>query len=96
MRGAQTLSLAGHRAMLLGPLKAAAAPRPPLVLIGGTAQWLDSWTGHLTALAGKRKVLLYETRGQAGAFAQEGSAQKDVADCRLGTHADDFCESDGP
>ncbi len=85
MRGAQTLSLAGHRAMLLGPLKAAAAPRPPLVLIGGTAQWLDSWSGHLTPLARERQVLLYELRGQAGATSTLG-----VDNCGLAKQAEDM------
>lgn len=82
--------LAGHRAMLVGPMRATDASLPPLVLLGGTAQWLDSWTGHLTALAAKRRVLLYETRGQGCAFAQQGSSQLDVMDCGLDTHADDF------
>lgn len=81
------MNLAGHRAILLGPLRPAADTAPPLVLLGGTAQWLDSWTGHLTALAAKREVLLYETRGQGGAFA---SSALDVSTSSLDVHAADF------
>ncbi len=58
--------------------------RPPLVLLGGTAQWLDSWQGHLTELAQSRRVLLYETRGQGGAFVAADAAQADVTNCSLG------------
>ena len=63
----RNMLIRGHRAVRLGPLRPPAVPRPPLVLIGGTAQWIDSWTGHLKALARQRQVLLYETRGQGGA-----------------------------
>ena len=73
---ASPIALLGHRALLLGPTDASAlslAPRPPLVLLGGTAQWLDSWTGHLSALARRRRVLLYETRGQGGGLAAAGT-----------------------
>lgn len=75
----------GHRALLLGPLKANCAPRPPLVLLGGTAQWIGSWMGHLTPLARERHVLCYETRGQAGA-----TSSLDVTDCTLQRHATDM------
>ena len=78
-------SIRGHRAVTLGPLRPPAVPRPPLVLIGGTAQWIDSWTGHLKALARERQVLLYETRGQGGA-----TSSLDVTCCDLRTHAEDF------
>jgi len=78
-------TLHGHRALLLGPLRPNAAPRPPLVLLGGTAQWIGSWMGHLTPLARERKVLCYETRGQAGA-----TSTLDVADCTLQRHATDM------
>ena len=86
MRGT-ALAIRGHRAVTLGPLRPPAnfPPRPPLVLIGGTAQWIDSWTGHLKALARERQVLLYEARGQGGA-----SSSLDVSCCDLRTHAEDF------
>ena len=84
MRGTP-LVIRGHRALKLGPLKPPAVPRPPLVLIGGTAQWIDSWTGHLKALAKERQVLLYETRGQGGA-----TSSLDVSRCDLAQQADDF------
>ncbi len=58
--------------------------------MGGTAQWLGSWSGHLTALAQSRRVLLYETRGQGGAFAAAESEQANVVDCSLRRHAEDF------
>ena len=70
-------TLCGHRTLLLGPTRPQ-AQRPPLVLLGGTAQWLDSWSGHLTSLSRERQVLLYETRGQAGA-----TSLLDTADCSL-------------
>ena len=82
--------IAGHRALLVGPMRTDVPSRPPLVLMGGTAQWLDSWQGHLTALAQSRRVLLYETRGQGGAFAAADAAQADVTDCSLPRHAEDF------
>ena len=84
-------TICGHRALMLGPLRPG-PERPPLVLLGGTAQWLDSWTGHLSALAQKRKVLLYETAGQGGGFAGESpkASQYDFTDCTLPRHARDF------
>ena len=85
------VSLAGHRALLCGPTSSQPL-RPPLVLLGGTAQWLDSWTGHLSALARRRRVLLYETRGQGGGLATPGTRQLDNADVGLSQHADDFWE----
>ena len=78
----------GHRAILVGPRSSASVEQPPCVLLGGTAQWLDSWTGHLSALSAKRQVLLYETRGQGGAFATGNQA--DLSDCTLPRHAEDF------
>ena len=81
----RNMLIRGHRAVRLGPLRPPAVPRPPLVLIGGTAQWIDSWTGHLKALARQRQVLLYETRGQGGA-----TSSLDVSCCDLRTHAEDF------
>ena len=79
----------GHRAMLVGPRSASSGSQklPPVILLGGTAQTLDSWQGHLTALSSKRKVLLYETRGQGGAFADGGLS---LEDCSLEKHASDF------
>ena len=84
MRGTPLL-VRGHRAVRMGPLKPPAVPRPPLVLIGGTAQWIDSWTGQMTALARERQVLLYETRGQGGA-----TSSLDVSRCDLAQQAEDF------
>eukprot|EP00966_Prymnesium_polylepis_P206248 4779092-Prymnesium_polylepis.3 len=80
-----TTRLHGHRALLLGPTRAKAAAKPPLVLLGGTAQWIDSWMGHLSSLARERQVLVYETRGQAGA-----TSSLNPADCSLGRQAADF------
>jgi hypothetical protein len=90
--------LNGHRAILMGPTAVPAAagseqqPRPPpLVLVGGTAQWLDSWAGHLPALAKERQCLLYEARGQAGGMRdRDGLPPLDLSDCTLPQHADDF------
>lgn len=81
------LTFVGHRTMLAGPSRPSAVARPPLVLLGGTAQWVDSWTGHFSPLARERQVLVYETRGQAGA-----SSTLDVTDCSLERHADDFAQ----
>ena len=77
--------IAGHRALLVGPMRTDVPSRPPLVLLGGTAQWLDSWQGHLTALAQSRRVLLYETRGQGGAFAAASEPTSPPAPGRLST-----------
>lgn len=76
----------GHRALLLGP-KLRGEPQNPVLLLGGTAQWLDSWMGHLSALARTRQVLLYETRGQGGKFA-DGSLS--LEDATLPQHAEDL------
>lgn len=92
MRGSVTppiIALQGHRALLVGPTISQDV-KPPMVLLGGTAQWLDSWTGHLTALARHRRVLLYETRGQGGGFAVPGTRQADEVDVGLTQHAEDF------
>jgi pimeloyl-ACP methyl ester carboxylesterase len=56
-----------------------------VVLLGGTAQWVDSWIGHISALARERRVLVYETAGQGGA-----SSSLDVSNSSLFRHADDF------
>lgn len=97
--------ISGHRAVVLGPrLRAGEERKTPLVLLGGTAQWLDSWTGHLSALARARTVLLYETAGQGGGLSRVETAgqgggltsltrdlsQLDVADATLPRHAADF------
>ena len=85
-RGLQTETLCGHRCRLAGPAQPLVPPRPPLVLIGGTAQTIDSWAGHVPKLSRHRLVLCYETAGQAGAF----NAPFDLTDCGLGRHAADF------
>ena len=91
VQGLSVTNINGHRAVLLGPrsTRSENANRPPLVLLGGTAQWIDSWTGHLSALSTKRQVLIYETRGQGGAFA-DGSLS--LEDAGLPQHAKDFRE----
>jgi len=94
------LTIHGHRALVVGPIRpqshlVAGQLRPPLVLMGGTAQWLDSWQGHITALAQSRRVLVYEIRGQGGGLAApdgESNQQYDVADCSLPRHAADFAD----
>lgn len=85
------LELGGHRAVLCGHPGDGSVP--PLVLIGGTAQWLDSWAGHLPAFARGRQCLAYEPRGQAGgARALAGMPDLDLTDCSLAAHASDFWE----
>ena len=37
---------------------------PPLIIIGGLTQTLASWGDHARALAQRREVVVYETRGQ--------------------------------
>ncbi len=84
------LVVGGHRALLHGPLDGSVA-RPPLVMVGGTAQWLDSWAPHLSGLARQRQILVYETRGQAAALRErEGLPPHDLTDCTLRAHAADF------
>lgn len=90
MGGFPLTSIAGHRALVCGPTVSQTPSLPPIVLLGGTAQWIDSWTGHLTALARKRRVLLYESRGQGGGLATPGTRQCDDMDVGLRQHADDF------
>jgi pimeloyl-ACP methyl ester carboxylesterase len=58
-------------------------------MVGGTAQWLDSWAGHLPTLARDRQCLLYEARGQAGGM-RGGLPPLDLSDCTLSQHANDF------
>ena len=88
--GSRVSVLNGHRALLVGPLRANAPSNPPLLLLGGTAQWLDSWQGHLTALAQSREVLVYETRGQGGGLAAEDQRQHLVDGVGLPQHAEDL------
>lgn len=87
-RNVEPTYLRGHRCKLVGPLKKLApgsSPKPPLILIGGTGQWLDSWTGHVSALARDRAVFVYDARGQGAA-----TSSLDVSDCRLSQHVADF------
>ena len=89
----EVITLSGHRAMLVRPPEALSDAQPPLVLLGGTAQWLDSWAGHLATFARRRSVILYETRGQGGGFQKDSlERQFDYVDCSLPRHAQDFAE----
>ena len=86
-----TAVLCGHRVLLAGPKRITAVRRPPVVLIGGTAQNLDSWGGHLSFLCRERRVMILEARGQAGRYREEaGLPQLDLGDCSLAAHATDF------
>lgn len=38
--------------------------KPPLILIGGTAQTTQSWVGHIQPLSKERRLIIYEARGQ--------------------------------
>lgn len=56
---------------------------PPLVLIGGTAQVINSWVGHTSALARERRLIIYEARGQ-------GKTELDLEGATMPTHVGDF------
>lgn len=71
-------ALAGHRAVLIP----AASDFTPLVLIGGTGQWVDSWTTHVSGFR-DRPLLLYETAGQ-------GKVAHDLSDMTLTRHTRDL------
>jgi len=58
---------------------------PPLVLIGGTAQTIASWVGHIHGLSRKRRLIVYETRGQGR------TTDLDLSDASLAVHVEDFC-----
>lgn len=56
---------------------------PPLMLIGGTAQVINSWVGHTSAFAKDRRFIIYEARGQ-------GRTELDLAGASMATHVEDF------
>lgn len=58
--------IGAHRCLRIGPFRDAKgeAHRPPLVLLGGTAQTIESWVGHSQALARDRELVIPELRGQ--------------------------------
>lgn len=61
---------------------------PPLVLIGGTAQVINSWVGHTSFLARERRFIIYEARGQ-------GRTELDLAGASMPAHVEDFKRSVG-
>ncbi len=64
-----------------GPTGATTAP--PMVILGGMTQTLQSWGGQIRAFAQDRQVVVYETRGQGG-------TELDVSDVRPPVHIQDF------
>ena len=68
------------------PACPAAAPSPPVVMFGGTAQTLDNLVGHHIALAQSRAVLQYDLRGQGRITSLP------LTDCRLEQHVADYAE----
>jgi pimeloyl-ACP methyl ester carboxylesterase len=65
---------------------------PPLVLLGGTAQTINSWIGHYPALSRHREVFCVELRGQGpprgqGAF---DARLPPVLDVSLSTQTEDL------
>lgn len=59
-------------------------PPPPLVLIGGTAQSINSWVGHMHALSKDRRLIIYEARGQGK------TTGLDLEKASIQTHIEDF------
>ncbi|KAM3568837.1 hypothetical protein VYU27_009050 [Nannochloropsis oceanica] len=57
---------------------------PPIILIGGTAQVITSWQGHIQALGKNRRLIIYEARGQGR------RTLLDLTQASLGTHIEDF------
>jgi hypothetical protein len=57
---------------------------PPIILIGGTAQVIASWQGHIQALGKDRRLIIYETRGQGR------RTVLDLNKASLDTHIEDF------
>jgi len=55
-------TLQGHRCLRLPAARPAG--KPPLVVLGGTAQTVHSWVGHVQALSRDRDLLILELRGQ--------------------------------
>jgi len=58
---------------------------PPVIILGGMAQTLSSWVGHLSAIAKKRDVIAVELRGQG-----PHNAALSVEDVRLEVQANDL------
>lgn len=67
-----------------GPCSCSTNDVPPLVLIGGTAQVIASWLGHIQALAKDRRLIIYEARGQGR------RTDLDLEQACLTTHIEDF------
>lgn len=67
-----------------GPCTCSTIDAPPLILIGGTAQVIASWLGHIQALGKDRRLIIYEARGQGR------KTDLDLKQASLDTHIEDF------
>lgn len=56
--------IGNHRVVVVPAVEKGPTPFPPIVLLGGTAQTAQSWTGHLPGLSRWRDVVYLELRGQ--------------------------------
>jgi hypothetical protein len=55
----------GHRCLIIPAMKLDETRKPPpIILLGGTAQTIQSWVGHYNFFARHRDVIAVELRGQ--------------------------------
>ena len=88
MAAARAVAVATAGGSVLCLLRRAELPcgRPPLVLLGGTAQTIASFVGHHAHLARRRDLVHYEARGQGAATTLP------LDDCGLEAHVRDLDE----
>ncbi|GMI61654.1 hypothetical protein ScalyP_jg10023 [Parmales sp. scaly parma] len=72
---------AGRRCLIL-PKQNNSRDKPPLLLIGGTAQSIPSWQSHYSQLSKDRTVVVYEARGQ-GPKSSNDLLDDNYTDCSL-------------
>eukprot|EP01035_Chromulina_nebulosa_P040204 gene40204-54365_t len=59
-------------------------PNPPLVILLGTAQTIETYSPHISALSKHRRVIIPELRGQ-------GKTQLNTTHASMEQHVADFC-----
>lgn len=75
----------GAPAAVVGLEESSKSSKPPLIIIGGTAQSIPSWEFHINSLSRTRRVLFYECVGQGSSYDVE-----DLKDVSLGRQAQVF------
>ena len=84
----------GKRCLVVEPptLENQESSYPPLVLLGGMAQSLESWTPHLSALSRNRKVVVYECIGQGKSSSSSSDSNLDLTNVTLPYQAEQLLD----